>query len=131
MSGKKVRGCPNEQCELHIKKKRQKYETETCPLCGAELIEVCRSCFQPIGDEAVTTGLCLACLEKSVERADRRRAALIHAAERAEDAMVDLAIPVALGAAEVILSKGGKGVVKVGKQIVHSAAKNVVRMMKK
>lgn len=131
MSAKKARGCPNEQCELHIKRKRQKYDLETCPLCGEALVEVCRSCFRPIGDEAVTTGLCLDCLTRSVERADKRRAALIRAAEKAEDAMVDLAIPVAIGAAEVLISRGGKGVVKVGKQVVHSAAKTVIRTMKK
>lgn len=131
MSGKKTKGCMNEHCELHIRKKRQKFALETCPLCGEELVEVCRKCFRPIGDEAFTTGLCLDCLEESAARREKRREMLLRSAEKAEDAMMDLAIPVAIGAAEVIVTKGGKGVAKVGKQIVTAAAKNIARAMKK
>lgn len=127
MSAKRVRGCPNEKCELHIRKKRQKEELERCPLCGAELIEVCRECFQPIEEGAYTTGLCLACLEKKAARREKRRELLVHGAEKAEKMMVDVAVPAALAAAEVLLSKSGKGVVKAGKKVVSSVVRRIAK----
>ena len=131
MRAKRVKGCPNEKCELHVKKKRQKPGREVCPLCGTALVEVCRDCFKPFAEGDCTTILCLDCLERSEAKRQERRARLLHSAEKAEDAMIDIAVPVALGAAEVLISRGGKGVVMVGKRMADTAARTLVRRFKK
>lgn len=63
---KKNRGCQNINCKAHKKKMRFKAYMEKCPLCGEELVHVCKKCYKPLDDDSKE--LCPLCYSKAMQR---------------------------------------------------------------
>ena len=70
---KRVKGCPNEACEMHTKKKKQPAENDYCPKCGAKLIFVCEKCFCEIEDIDSKHKLCLRCEAEASEKKEKMK----------------------------------------------------------
>lgn len=47
---KRIKGCPNTECERHNSKHKYKATDKYCTICGSELIFVCAECFKEIED---------------------------------------------------------------------------------
>lgn len=47
---RRIKGCPNTECERHTNKYKYKATDKFCTICGAELIYVCAECFKEIED---------------------------------------------------------------------------------
>ena len=47
---KRIKGCPNTECERHNKHFKYKPTDKFCTLCGSTLIFVCAECFKEIED---------------------------------------------------------------------------------
>lgn len=55
------KGCPNVNCDNHMKKKKFSTSIKYCPKCGAETIFVCSKCFNEIQDLGSSHRLCEYC----------------------------------------------------------------------
>lgn len=60
--------CPNEQCEMHKKKKTKKASEKYCSICGTQLVYVCAKCFKEIEDKGVEHRVCRHCEAQSNSR---------------------------------------------------------------
>ncbi len=65
---KRKKGCPNEKCEMHKKKKFQSLENDYCPKCGTKLVFVCTKCFRQIEDIDYKHRICNLCEAKEEEK---------------------------------------------------------------
>ena len=63
---KKNKGCQNEDCKAYKKKDYFKSDTKNCPICGEELVYVCRKCYKPLDDDSET--LCRMCYAKREQK---------------------------------------------------------------
>ena len=100
---RRKKGCPNEQCEMHKKKKTRKAIEQYCSICGTQLVYVCAKCFKEIEDKGVEHRVCRHCEaqnnSKTAEFADKGKQVL------------ELGAPALLGA-----------VVAVGKETFENVA---------
>ena len=65
---RRKKGCPNENCEMHKKKKMQTLENDYCPKCGTKLVYVCMKCFKQIEDNGPKHRICSLCDAKEEEK---------------------------------------------------------------
>ncbi len=70
---KRKKGCPNEKCEMHKKKKFQSLENDYCPKCGTKLVFVCTKCFRQIEDIDYKHRICSLCEAKEAEKKQRMK----------------------------------------------------------
>ncbi len=105
---KRIKGCPNENCEQRQKKIKYKSSDEYCPKCGSRLIFVCNKCFSQIEDIDPSHKICKRCEAESQEKKDK---------------VIDIAKGVAAAA--------GSGVLLFGTNIVHGIANNIGKDIKK
>ena len=47
---RRIKGCPNIDCDRHNSKYKYKSSDKYCTLCGSELIYVCAECYKEIED---------------------------------------------------------------------------------
>lgn len=70
-SDKRKKGCPNEMCENHLKKKLIKAGEDYCPKCGTKLIFVCPKCFRQIEDIDPKHKICRYCKQQGKDNRDK------------------------------------------------------------
>lgn len=65
------KACPNEKCE-NYKSKKYSSKNNYCPICGEELVFVCKSinCYKPIEDIGPKHVYCEECLAKQKDAKD-------------------------------------------------------------
>ena len=73
---RRVKGCPNETCQMHKGKKKQSAENEFCPKCGSRLILVCEKCFAEIEDIDYSHRKCKRCEAEAVEKKEKANATI-------------------------------------------------------
>ena len=66
---KRIKGCPNAECNRNQKKYRYKATDKYCTICGSELVLVCQDCFQKLADMGFGHIRCGSC---EAEREDRK-----------------------------------------------------------
>lgn len=60
---KRIKGCPNSNCEEHRNREKYKPTDRYCKLCGTPLIFVCSRCYAEIPDEGIDRRKCKRCEE--------------------------------------------------------------------
>lgn len=95
---KRVKGCPNSDCENHIKKLRFKTTDEYCSKCGEPLVFVCKKCFSEIQDSGPEHTKCTHCMEE---------------AQAKKEQYIDKAKDIAKKAGGAVVGVGGAIVVNV------------------
>lgn len=71
----KVKGCGNESCEAHQKKKTYKCSETVCSKCGNSLVYVCKDCYTQLPDE--TDKYCVRCHAKYSDRNHKAKKGLL------------------------------------------------------
>ena len=66
---KKIKGCGNESCEAHKKKRIYKESEAYCSKCGSPLVYVCKDCYTQLTSN--TDKYCLRCLAEHKDRTDK------------------------------------------------------------
>lgn len=61
MRDRRVKGCPNAECERNTKKYHYKATDNFCTICGEKLVFVCADCFKRIADEDPSHVICASC----------------------------------------------------------------------
>lgn len=61
---KRIKGCPDPECERHIEHFKYKSTDKFCTRCGSQLAFVCAKCFEPIEDTEDQRRFCEACKPK-------------------------------------------------------------------
>lgn len=117
----RIKGCPNEQCEMHIERKKQDSANDYCPKCGAKLTYVCAKCFREIEDTPEKYKICLSCYKKAKEKKQRKINQAKHVAGKAKKIVAPAAI--------VVLDKAAKkgGAIGIGAQVAEEVAKAVLK----
>ena len=85
---KRVKGCPNPDCENHIKKIKLKATDEFCPKCGESLVLVCKKCFGEIQDLGPEHVKCRHCMEEAQAKKEQRIEKAKDVAKKAGGAVV-------------------------------------------
>lgn len=67
---KRVKGCPNPECEKHRETFKFKSADSFCTSCASELAFVCSKCFSKIEDTGSDHRVCKACEAKAADRKD-------------------------------------------------------------
>lgn len=117
---KRVKGCPNLNCERHTKQYKYKATDKYCTICGETLILVCERCHCEIGDEGIEHKLCDRC-EAII--ADRKEKVMRNVKEFAKGAA--MVAPVAAGKLKGIDSKNLKSVGKAAVRVAGEVVKKV------
>lgn len=112
---KRVKGCPNSDCENHIKKVKYKATDEFCLKCGKPLVFVCKKCFSEIQDSGPEHTKCTHCMEEAQAKKEQR---------------IDKAKDVAKKAGAAVVGVGGAVVVKVMQDEKKEAVKVGVKYAK-
>ena len=66
---KKIKGCLNESCEAHIKKRKFKESETFCSKCGSPLSHVCKDCFMKSPED--NDKYCVRCHANHEDRKDK------------------------------------------------------------
>ena len=119
---KRKKGCPNEQCEMHVKKVKQKASINFCPICGTKLIYVCAKCFTEIEDVDDKHRVCKLCEAEAVEKRKKRVDGAKKVAGKAGKGVVGAVVPVAAGIVHAVVKNGQKDAVKKGVKVVEDVA---------
>lgn len=117
------KGCPNEACDMHTRKKRQNNKVNYCPKCGTKNIYVCPRCFREIEDLGPDHRLCEYC-----EADEKAKLAKIGDTVKSVGGKVVAGAAAAGGIAVAAAAKAGeteigKVAAKVGKGAVEAAVK--------
>lgn len=68
MKDKRIKGCPNPECDKNAKKFRYKSDDTYCTHCGQGLVFVCAKCFKKIDHEGVEHKICAHCEAATEQR---------------------------------------------------------------
>lgn len=58
---KRIKGCPNPNCEVHRNKAKYQSTDQYCKICGTPLVFVCKRCYAEIPDEGIDIRMCKRC----------------------------------------------------------------------
>ena len=67
---RRVKGCPNEECQRMTGHYRYKATDQYCTICGSELVFVCPGCFGKLADQGPKHIYCATC---EAEKEDRKK----------------------------------------------------------
>lgn len=67
----KIKGCGNESCEAHKKKRTYKESEAFCSKCGRPLVYVCKDCYTQLPVDIYK--YCVRCLAKHEDRKDKAK----------------------------------------------------------
>lgn len=80
---KRIKGCPNAECNRNQKKYRYKATDKYCTICGSELVLVCQDCFQKLADLGPKHVRCNSCAAEREDRKHRPEKRAKHIADKA------------------------------------------------
>lgn len=118
---RRIKGCPNEACECHMKKK-YKADDQYCTKCGEPLIFVCAKCFCEIEDLGHKHIICKACEAKNQERKEHIKNIVKTKGAKA----IGVATPIAVGIGNTLLKDGQKSAVNKGSKVIKEVAQKVI-----
>ncbi len=124
---RRVKGCPNEECVMHLDKKKMDSDNEFCPKCGTKLIYVCTRCFTEIENLGTKHRKCKRCEAEADAKKEKAK-------DLAKNAVAKVgAAGVAVGGAVVagMQKEGVKQAASVGKEVVKKAVEVVPKVIKK
>lgn len=124
---RRVKGCPNETCQMHRGKKKQSSENEFCPKCGSRLIFVCEKCFAEIEDIDYSHRKCKRCEAEAVEKREKAKDTVKKAAGKVGAAGVAVVGAAAAG----IQKEGVKQAAAAGSKAVKEAIKVIPKVVRK
>lgn len=113
MKDKRVKCCPNMQCEHNRERKKHRYcaSDRFCSLCGNELVYACAKCFDSIADEGPAHRICASCEAKAEDRKDK--------AKKIGGRVAAGATVVGAAAQQFVKAGGLKKVADAAKKIIH------------
>ena len=127
---RRVKGCPNENCEMCKKKVKQKPCNDYCPKCGTRLVFVCKKCFKEIQDIDEKHYIC----DRCGAAIKQRKSAAIEKAKndlgKAKKVAFDAAVPVAIGVVAKVEKDMQKGAIDKGVKLVKDAADVMIKLDK-
>lgn len=106
---KRVKGCPNESCEMHKEEFKYANDDNYCVKCGTKLIYVCAKCFGEIEDNDEKRKICYRCEAEAKERSNKVK---------------DTVVEIVGGAVDLV--PGGKNI-DAGVKIVGDIAKGIFK----
>ena len=118
---RRIKGCPNEACECHMKRK-YKVDDQYCTKCGAPLIFVCAKCFCEIEDLGHKHTICKACEAKAQERKEHIKDTVKTKGAKA----IGVATPIAVGIGNTLLKDGQKCAVNKGSKVIKEVARKLI-----
>ena len=126
MNDKRKKGCPNQACQMHIKKVKYSADDAFCPKCGNRLIYVCAKCFGEIEDINEKHRICRACELKKEETGAKRKEQAINVGKKVGG------VAVGIGAACVssFVSETNKQFRKKAVDVSKKAAQMVFKLKK-
>ncbi len=124
---RRIKGCPNDSCELHINKVRQKPFYDYCPKCGTKLIFVCQKCFNEIEDIDETHKICRLCEVNAIQKRTKEIEKVKKVGATAGKTVAGVVAPIAVGIAGKVIKDGQNVAIKNSVKIVESAAKMVLK----
>jgi predicted RNA-binding Zn-ribbon protein involved in translation (DUF1610 family) len=124
---RRVKGCPNENCEMCRKKVKQKPSNDYCPKCGTRLIFVCKKCFKEIQNIDEKHYICDRCGAAIRQKKSAALEIAKNGLGKAKKVAVDAAVPVIIGVAAKVEKDMQKGTIDKGVKLVEEAAKVVLK----
>lgn len=112
------KGCPNVNCDNHMKKKKFSTSIKYCPKCGAETIFVCSKCFNEIQDLGSSHRLCEYCEADKKAKLAKFGDAAKNVAEKVAGVGIAAAGVAAAAAAKVGEKEIGKVAAEAAKVVV-------------
>lgn len=122
---KRKKGCPNTNCQMHIKEVKQDAENEFCSKCASKLVFVCTKCFSEIEDKGAKHRICEICKAKQQEKREKAK-------EQAKGVAKIAVVPVgavAKVAVDAFVGESKQVVVKKAAKIGKDAAKVVLKKL--
>ncbi len=123
MSDKRKKGCPNECCEIHVRKVKHKAEINYCPICGTELLYVCSKCFSEIENIDEKHRICALCKAEYEEKHRGR----VEKLKSGGKLVATTALPLILNNVKKLVDKGINRVVDIGVESAKGAVKGIVK----
>ncbi len=124
---RRVKGCPNEKCVMHLDKKKLDSDNEFCPKCGTKLIYVCARCFTEIEDLGTSHRKCRHCEAEAEAKKEKAKELGKKAIAKAGAAGVTVGGAIVAG----MQKEGVKQAVSAGGKIVKKAVEVAPKVMKK
>lgn len=124
---RRVKGCPNEECVMHLDKKKIDADDEFCPKCGTKLIYVCAKCFTEIEDLGLKHKKCKRCEAETEAKKEKAKDIAKGAAGKVGAAGVAVGSAIVAG----MQKEGVKQAATVGKEVVKKAVEVVPKVIKK
>lgn len=121
MNDGRVKGCPNEECKCHKKKKKYKSKEQYCSECGSQLVFVCKSCFGPIEDIDSKHKICLSCEAKRDDKKEKIKKVAKYVGGAVAAAGAVVAAGIVKQVENEVIKQGGK----VAKKLVDEAFKKL------
>lgn len=119
---KRIKGCPNEVCQMHTEKVKQKPDMYYCPKCGTPLIFVCDKCFCEIEDIGPDHNICAGCSAIQAQNKRNQIEAIKNVGKTLGAGAAALGVAVFSKALPVlkkgVVDKGAKIVVEIGKTVL-------------
>lgn len=125
---KRHKGCPNEVCQMCVKKVKQSAEDEYCPKCGTRLVFVCAKCFKEIEDIDSKHKVCAYCEAQAMEK---KQQVLVQAKKVAGKAGQVAVAPVVVGVGKKLNKDFQKVAIDKGVKVVKNVAEVAVKALKK
>lgn len=124
---KRLKGCPNEKCVMHIDKKKLNADNDFCSKCGTKLIYVCTKCFTEIEDLGEDHRKCKRCEAE----ADAKKEKAKDTAKKAASKVGTAGIAVGTTIVAAMEKEGLKQATSTGTKIVKKAVEIVPTIIKK
>lgn len=120
---RRVKGCPNPECKMHLEEKKLAVDNYFCPKCGTELMLVCTSCFSEIEDISPNHRKCKYCEAESEAKKEKAK----QVAKDTTNKVVSFGLTFGGAILTGAKSEGIKQATTLGKETVKKA----VRVIKK
>lgn len=113
MKDRRVKCCPNTQCEHNQDRKKHRYSAsdQFCSLCGNELVFVCAKCLDSIADEGPAHRVCASCEAKAEDRKEK--------VKKVGGGVAAGAAAVGAAAQKFVKAGGVKKIAEMAKKIIH------------
>lgn len=120
---KRIKICPNENCECYKKKMKYKASDEYCSQCNTKLVFVCAKCFREIEDIDASHRICRLCEAYKKEQKEEA----IKKAKKVGAGVAALGTSIVVGIGKNVSNDFKREAIKKGTKAVKSIAKAVIK----